>query len=929
MVSFAHIVRNGDGMKRFSGAWLLGVVLALMVPGLAWAQPPKGIEAGPSIEGISEYRLDNGLRVLLFPDHTKPIVTVNLVYEVGSVQENYGETGMAHLLEHLLFKGTPKHPDINGDMKRRGIGFNATTSMDRTNYFASFPANDDTLDWVLGMEADRMVNSRVDRADLDSEMTVVRNELEAGENSPGGVLGARVRSTAFLWHNYGKSTIGARSDVEGVSIENLRAFYRKWYRPDNATLIIAGRIDPDQVLGRIAHHFGALARPSEPLLPQYTVEPAQDGERTVMVRRAGNIKISLAAYHVPSITHPDSAPLRVLTNILAHTPSGRLHKALVEAGLGAGISANSDASKSPGLMTGVVVVAQGADHDKAESVLLEQLESLGGNPITEDEVKAALRRFDNAFEEYFTNVNAVGMGLSDYQVAGDWRLLFVTRDAIAKVTAEDVNRVAKTYLRPSNRTLGRFIPTSTPDRVEIGPGPTASALVDNYVGRTAVESGEVFDPSPENIASRTQTFVLGEGLKVSFLPKKTRGNTVVFNATFRFGNVEALRGKAAVASMTGGMIVRGSQRMTREQINDAFEGLRTNAGIGGGLQTARIGLSSRRDTLAEALDLAAEILRTPAFPESEFEQVKRGAITGAEAGRNEPGSLAGRAMAEHFNPWPKGHVFEYRGLDTSLADLEALTLDDLRAFHRDFYGTSRGEITVVGDFDPVALRAQIERLFLDWKSPVPHESVSTRYQAVAAKREVLVTPDKPNAVLLARTNIPLRVTDPDYPAMVVANRILGGGAMKSRLGDRIRQKEGLSYSVSSGISADDSRSGQDDAGALTIQAIAAPANMARVEELVSEELDRLVREGVTTEELADAVSGLLVERQGARSGDGTVAGMLANHLYYDRTMAFTADLDAKYAALDVESVNQTIARVLGGRELTVIIAGDFNEPGKN
>lgn len=913
-------------MKRFAGTWLLGLILTWVVPMAAWASLPNGVEAGPSIEGISEYRLDNGLRVLLFPDQTKPTVTVNLVYEVGSVQENYGETGMAHLLEHLLFKGTPRHPDINGEMKRRGIGFNATTSMDRTNYFASFPASGDTLDWVLGMEADRMVNSRLDRADLDSEMTVVRNELEAGENSPGGVLGARVRSTAFLWHNYGKSTIGARSDVEGVSIENLRAFYRKWYRPDNATLIIAGRIDPDQALTRIFHHFGHLVQPNEPLLPQYTVEPAQDGERMVVVRRAGNIQMSLAAYHVPSITHPDNAPLSVLANILTHTPSGRLHKSLVESGLGAGISASSDATRSPGLMTGVVVVAQGADHEQAEAALLHQLEGLGGNPITEDEVKAAQRRFENAFERYFTNVNAVGMGLSDYQVAGDWRLLFVTRDAIAKVTADDVNRVALTYLRSTNRTLGRFIPTTTPDRVEIGPGPTARALVDNYVGRQAVEPGEVFDPSPENIAQRTQSFVLGEGLKVSFLPKKTRGNTVVFNATFRFGSAEALQGKAAVASMTGGMIVRGSQRLTREQINQAFEELRTNASIGGGLQTAGIGLSSRRDTLPQALALAAEILRTPAFPEGEFEQVKRAAITGAEASRNEPGTLVGRAMAKHFNPWPKGHVLEFRDLDTSLADLNALTPDDLREFHRDFYGTSQGEITVVGDFDPEALRAQIEQLFLGWKSPVPHQSISTRYWAVPAKHEVLMTPDKPNAVFVARTNIPLRVTDPDYPALVVANRILGGGAMKSRLGDRIRQQEGLSYSVSSGISADDSRNGHDNAGALTIQAIAAPENMARVEALVREELDRLVRDGVTNEELADAVSGLLVERQGARSNDGTVAGMLANHLYYDRTMAFTADLDVKYASLDVESVNQAIARVLGGRELTVILAGDFKTP---
>lgn len=295
---------------RFIVALGLAVSLALGTPLSLQAQGtlPKGVVAGPSIEGISEYTLANGLRVLLFPDATKPTVTVNLVYQVGSVHENYGETGMAHLLEHLLFKGTPTQSDISGEMKKRGIDFNATTGLDRTNYFASFPANTDTLEWVLTMEADRMVHSNVARKDLDSEMTVVRNELEAGENNPGGVLFQRIRSTAFLWHNYGNTTIGARSDVEGVPIDKLQAFYRQWYQPDNATLIVAGRVDTADVLARIARHFGPVKKPTCPLPRFYTIEPAQDGEREVTVRRVGNLRLVAAAYHVPAVAHADNAP---------------------------------------------------------------------------------------------------------------------------------------------------------------------------------------------------------------------------------------------------------------------------------------------------------------------------------------------------------------------------------------------------------------------------------------------------------------------------------------------------------------------------------------------------------------------------------------------------------------------------------------------
>lgn len=910
---------------RFIVALGLALTLGLGHPAGLHAQSPlpKGITAGPSIEGISEYTLANGLRVLLFPDATKPTVTVNLVYGVGSVHENYGETGMAHLLEHLLFKGTPTQADISGEMKKRGIDFNATTSLDRTNYFASFPANADTLDWVLAMEADRMVNANVARKDLDSEMTVVRNELERNENNPGGVLFQRIRSTAFLWHNYGNTTIGARSDVEGVPIEKLQAFYRQWYQPDNATLIVAGRIDSADVLARVGRHFGTLKKPTRPLPRFYTAEPTQDGEREITVRRVGDLKLVAAAYHVPALAHPDSAPLTVLANVLGHTPGGRLHKALVEAKLAAAAGSSGEAMRDPGLLSVIAVVPNDGDPAKAEAELLRQVEQVAARPITPQEVDEAKQRIGNGYELYFTDVNAVGMGLSEFQAAGDWRLLFTSRDAIEKVTAADVNRVAAAYLKSSNRTLGRFVPTEKPDRAEIGAAPAVASLVDGYTGRAAVSAGENFDPSPQNIQARTQTFTLGNGLKVSLLPKKTRGETVIVDANFRFGDVASLTGREGAAGMAGAMLMRGSKTMTREQIDQRLEQLKTQGSVSGNLQGAGIGLQTRRAHLADALALAADVLRNPSFPADEFEQLRVQAITGMEASRKEPGSIAGMALARYFDPWPAGHPLRTRTLDESLAQLKALKLDDVRAFHRDFYGTSMGEIAIVGDFDPVAVRQQLETLFAGWTAGRAYAPIDTRFNAVPAKRERFETPDKPNAVLLARHNLSLRVTDADYPALVVANRIFGGGALKSRLGDRIRQKEGLSYGVSSGVRADDSRSGQDDAGSLSIQAIAAPENMARVEALVREELEKLVRDGITADELRDAVSGTLTERQQGRAEDGSVAGMLTDQLYYGRTMQFTADLDAKYQGLTLEQVNAAIRRHFKPEQLSVYLAGDF------
>ncbi len=883
---------------------------------------PKGVSAGPCVEGICEYTLGNGLRVLLFADASKPTVTVNLTYGVGSRHENYGETGMAHLLEHMMFKGTPTHADIPGEMKKRGVSKNASTWLDRTNYFESFPASDDTLDWALAMEADRMVHSLIARKDLDSEMTVVRNEMERGENNPAGVLFERIHSTAFLWHNYSHGTIGARSDVENVPIERLQAFYRTWYQPDNATLVVAGRIEPARTLARIAQDFGRIARPARTLPASYTVEPTQDGEREVTVRRSGDVRIVGAAYHVPAATHADSAPLAVLIDVLGNTPAGRLHKALVETKLAAGTGSNAESLHDPALATLLVVTPKDGDIAKAEAELLRQVEQLAGKPVTAEEVEQAKQRIANGYETQFTNVNAVAMGLTESMADGDWRLYFLQRDNIAKVSADDVNRVARAYFKPSNRTIGRFVPTDAADRAEIAAAPSAAEALKGYVGKAAVAAGESFDPTPANIQARTQTYTIGDKLKVSLLPKDTRGDTVTVNANFRFGDETSLRGRD-IGALAGSMLMLGSKSMSREQIAQRLVALKTEGGVSGDLQSADINLLSRRDTVGAALALAADLLRNPAFPESEFEQLRVQMITGLEAARKEPGTVAGEALAAHFDPWPVGHPLHNRSIEETLALVRTMKLDDLRAFHRDFYGSTQGEIAIVGDFDVDAIKPQLQALFGSWPSARPYAPIATHYTVVAAESRRFETPDKANAVVLARSNLSLNDADADYPALVVANYVLGGDPLKARLGDRLRQKEGLTYGVGSGINADSSRVGRDDAGSLAIQAIAAPQNVSRLEAGLREEVQRLVTDGISAEELRDAVSGLLTQRQQGRASDGAVAGVLRSNLSLDRTMAFPAAIDARLQALTVDEVNAAIRKHLKPETLSVYMAGDF------
>ncbi|MCZ7563932.1 MAG: insulinase family protein [Burkholderiales bacterium] len=479
--------------RRTIRAFVLFLAAALVpLDAGAAAVPPAGTAQGPTVAGITEFRLPNGLQVLLAPDASQDTITVNVTYLVGSRHEDYGERGMAHLLEHMLFKGTPRHPNIKGEFMKRGVRYNGTTSFDRTNYFGTFPASEDNLAAMLALEADRMVHSHVSKADLESEMTVVRNEFESGENSPFGLLRDRMIGTAYHWHNYGRSVIGTRSDIENVPIERLQAFYRRYYQPDNATLVIAGRFEPQRALELVVDTFGAIPRPSRRLVRTYTVEPPQDGERQVVLRRVGDVQLVSAMYHAPPGTHPEFAAVELLTLALTQQPSGRLHTALVEPGKATATFGNSRQTREAGSVYFGAALSRQQSLDAARDTLLGVVEGFAAQPITDAEVERARRKIQNDIEDLLSNSRALAITLSEFVAMGDWRLLFWFRDRVAQVTREEVQAAAVKYLRPANRTLGIFVPRDQPDRVVVPAAPDVPAMLKELADAGDVAAGEAF-----------------------------------------------------------------------------------------------------------------------------------------------------------------------------------------------------------------------------------------------------------------------------------------------------------------------------------------------------------------------------------------------------------------------------------------------------
>ena len=899
----------------------LVLIMILTPTASAAAKLPRGVEQLNSIEGITEYRLKNGLQVLLFPDPSQETITVNITYKVGSKHENYGETGMAHLLEHLVFKGTPRHKNIAKELTDHGAEPNGTTWTDRTNYYETFSATDENLKWALDLEADRMVNSFIAKKDLDSEMTVVRNELENGENSPVGVLIDRMLATSFDWHNYGKSTIGARTDLENVKIENLKAFYKKYYQPDNATLIVSGKIDQDKTIKLVHKYFSKIKRPKRQLQELYTEEPIQDGERQVTIRRAGDVKVVASMYHIPAGFDEMYPAVALLTNILADPTSGRLHKTLVKNNLAANSYGFSFQWGEPGVAIFMAQLGVDKDIEPARVAMLETLENLTDEPISDEEVARAKAKMIKQFELRFNSSQSIALELSEWIGMGDWRLMFIDRDRMEQVTADKVRSAAAEYLVNDNRTLGLFLPEQNPDRADSIVRLQQSdvdQLVAGYQGRESVAQGEDFDPSHDNIDARTITRQLDNGSTVVYLPKKTRGESVVASINLDFGNEAELFDQSVIGNMAVSMLDRGTQKYSREELQAAFDALKASVSVSGGSTGAGAGILTTRRNLAAVMELTEEIFKYPTFDSEELKVLKEEMIVGLEQEKQQPTSRVFRELGNHLNPYSPGHPYYQISIDDEIAQIRSVTSKDLYAFHTRFIGGQDAEASVVGDFDIDEINTQLNKMMAGWSSNTVYQRIESRVADTNSINRFIDTPDKSGAAFGAMIKFKLRDDHPDYPALEMANQMFGGGFISSRLANRLRQQDGLSYGAGSWFNA----SSYDENATFGAYAICAPENLARVEVGFKEELAKVLDKGFTQQELNDARTGILQNSRIDRAKDGRLVRTLSGNIDLNRTMQWDKNYEKAVMDLSVEDVNTAVKRHLSMEGISIIKAGD-------
>jgi len=890
----------------------------------AEAPPPPVATKVTTVEGITEYRLPNGLRVLLFPDPTKPTVLVNVTYLVGSRVEGYGETGMAHLLEHMLFKGTPSRPDIWKQLQSKGANFNGSTWWDRTNYFEELPASPESLEFALALEADRMIYSKIAAEDLAKEFSVVRNEFEMVENNPANVLEDKMMAAAFQWHNYGKSTIGSRSDIERVPVGSLRTFYRKYYQPDNAVLIVAGKFELAKTLELVRKHFGPIPRPSRMLQPTWTVEPVQDGERQVTLRRTGDVALVSLVYHGVAGADPERMTEDAIADILTNKPSGRLYKALVDKGLASEVSGNVYPMAEPGVIVLSAKVTAGVAPEKVRDIMIRIVESLAGSKVTKEEVERWRAGWMKDFDLGLTETARTGVLLSEYAAMGDWRLLFLARDRVKMVTALDVERVARAYLKQSNRTLGLFLPDKTPDRAPLAQMPDVAALIKDYKGSAALAEGEAFLATVENVEKRTTRTELADGLKLAFLPKKTKGGSVRLVLTLRFGSEQDVKGKTTAAAVLPNMLMRGTKRRSFQQIRDELDRLRAEADFGGGysspgtVNVSQLRVKTTRESLPAVLDLVTELLREPLFAKSELESLRKEMLARLEEQLQDPRANGQVLLMQKLFPFAKDDVRYVPSVKESIERLRKVQAPELARMHKALWGMSAAQLAVVGDFDPAAVKAQLEKDIGAWKSPKPYRRIALAYRANAAADETINTPDKEMAFVIMGSTLPVRDDDAAYPALTMFNYMLGGSPT-SRLFDRLRQREGLSYGAGSRIFAHPI----DVNGHFLAWAICAPQNMDKSVAAMQEEIRKLVKDGVGEKELDEAKRSYAKNWDSRMADDDFVSAELAQGLFLGRTFAFWRELNDKIQKLTPAEIDAAARRFIKPDGLSMVRAGDL------
>jgi zinc protease len=881
------------------------------------------------MEGVTEYRLSNGLQVLLAPNDLQSRTYVNLVVKAGSAVEGFGEGGMAHLLEHMIFKGTPTTRDPMRAFTERSLNAGGTTTVDRTNYSASMNPNADNLKWYLGWLADAMFNSSIRKEDLDREMPVVRNEFERIKSNDGALMHEQRMALAFPRHGYGRPVFGNQSDIENTSIEKLQVFYKTWYRIDNMTLVISGRFDINQTLRQINEAFERLKKPAA-LIPQtYTREAVQSGVRGSTIRKTGGQAMTLIGWRGAPYAHPDDAALIAVAHALANSTGGRFKLAAT----GQNLSSNSvvaahSAHAQYGSFSVFAQVRESNKLDDIQTLLLKHVDDIAINGVTDEELKRVQTQYHVIYESYKHNAENFGSLLAEAVAAGDWRLGFWQRDNIANLTRENTQSAAKRYLVHANRVRVSYIPEAQPERAPDAVPQDLGDFVARAVANTPlipIANAERFVPTGAELDKRIVRSELRVGTKIALLARPSAGDAIHGRLNIHWGNLQTMT-EYRYASLMGELITYGAHGKSQKQLIDAMDAIQSGLTVNSNTQGLFITFKTTQKNWGAFAVLLGQMLREPTLSEASFNVWKRSKIQNLQAQRTDPRGQALKVLYRSLYMHGKSDIRYTPTYEEELAWWRALSYVDVQRFWAEFSGANVSEFSAVGAIDIAEVQRDVALMLEEWETKggaAAYQRIPYPLPSVMSTRLIVDTPDKPNAMLLWSKRIAAQGYSREWQAMFLASSMIGRSG-SSRLFDRLRKEEGLTYGTTSSIS------GYEDDGvmAFSIEGTFAPQNRPRFEQVLNETLLDVKRNGFTEEELASEKRIAAQQILAGRENDVRLAANLAlnemriregkrsDFIYWD-------EVQKTVQSLTLQEVNAAGARLVDSEQVVTVITGDF------
>jgi len=894
----------------------------------------KNMELG----GIEEYiYIPNDMNLLLVQDNSAPVVTVQIVYNVGSKNEVPGNTGSTHLLEHLNFKGTPTFNKRNGNaifsvLQGMGAQMNATTWNDRTNYYETIPS--DKIETALHIESDRMRNSLLLKEDKDSEMTVVRNEFERGENNPNSLLSKEIWATAYMAHPYHHSTIGWRSDIEIMPIEVLQNFYNTYYWPNNATLTIIGDFEKDNLFKLVDKYFGVIPKAPHNIPQPYTEEPNQMGPRRVTVKKPGQQAIVSIGYKIPGMLHEDLPALSVLSQIIGSGTSSVISKAFVDTGVALFGYARASKFKEAGLFTITLGFSPDKSHESINDEILAMVEKIKQEGVLQVDIDRIVAKLNTQTILSRDGSGSIAGQLTESIAGGDWKDYIEGAERLSRVTATDVQRVANIYLKEDQSTTGYFVPQIPGSN---GRNPTQPEKAVNELGKyfyrtpntkysEQLVSGTVEDTYSEGyesieVSKKGNKFERKQVSGIDVVSFKTSAKEFIsVMASFPIEAYLMTNKNEEVANLTTQMLSKGTTKNDKFIFSEKLEKLGVSLKVNASTYTINISFKCLKKDIREVTLLLAEELRYPLFDIKEFELLKTQRINSLKQNLTNPGIQGSIALSQAM--YPKGHPNYLTDIQTSIENMEAIKLDDLKEFHKTYFGPKGMHLVAVGDVDLNELYMSINSAFKGWKGGVTTMASFSEVKKVNTFSKVITIPQKPSASMYIGQYTGIERRDNDFMPFYIGTNILGGD-FSGRLMQTVRDRDGLTYGIYA------RHSGHTHVGGFwSIEATFNPSLFQKGLDATMIELKNWVENGVTEEELKTNKSSLTGSFKVGMATTSGLANTVLSFLERGLDPSYIDQYPKDIETVTLEQVNAAISKYIDLDKLIIIKSGSLDENGE-